>query len=128
MGRGFTSPKVGPFLSPGSSDLRRLAWLLTRGVLAAMAAASLSSGMARGAPPDTPAEAAKPSTTPARERPVYIFLNSPVDLESLWRMLDRPDFVLQKGADPEKAVEGAKPVPAGAEPWPVVVRSVVIRG
>jgi hypothetical protein len=45
--------------------------------------------------------------------PIYIFLNTPADLDAFWKRWTQPDFVLQKGADYSKllteAARGAGP-------------------
>src|SRR5262245_51158540 len=91
-----------------------------------MAAASLSPGMARGSPPDEPAEAAKPAAP--QSQPIHIFLNAPGDLESLWRMLDQPDFVLQKGAERRKRSDTSTAAEAKPGSWPAIIQSLAIGG
>ncbi|WP_020466152.1 hypothetical protein [Singulisphaera acidiphila] len=126
--------------------MRRLIRLLTWGVLAVLAVGFLSSARAGEDPPpsaveetkpNAPAvevakpvaptvEATKPETPPP---PVYIFLNSPAELEELWKKLKQPDFILMSGDELRKQTE---PQPQGANPplvaEAVVVRSVAIRG
>jgi len=84
------------------------------------------SGRGAGSEPAAPAE--ETTRAAAEDRPFYIFLNGPADIESLWKSLERPDFILSRGADPRKPPEGARATPSPVGPWVAVVRSVAVRG
>lgn len=143
------------------SDLWRLIRLMTWGVLAVLAVGFLSSARAeedkpapvaveepKAAPatdeaskpvgpavaeekPDTTAIVEEPQPKPDASPPVYIFLNSPAELEELWKKLKQPDFILMTGEELRKRTEGppeGAAVPPAIRGQSVVVRSVAIRG
>jgi hypothetical protein len=96
--------------------------LLTLGLLAALAACLPAPARAGSEPPEGPSR--EKSTDEPR---IEVFLNSPADLDALWKALARPDFVLIKGdrlRDLIDRARGGSPPSATA----AVVRSVAVQG
>ncbi|HEV3122196.1 MAG TPA: hypothetical protein VGY53_09845 [Isosphaeraceae bacterium] len=87
--------------------LRSNRLLICRVAAAAAIALALRGQIRAAQEPPTPAaeprspKQAPPATAspPAVDPPIFIFLNTPADLEAFWRTWNQPDFVLQKGAD-----------------------------
>ncbi|WP_406695456.1 hypothetical protein V5E97_30990 [Singulisphaera sp. Ch08] len=86
------------------------------------------------APIVEPSKPTAPNVEPSKPTasdvpPVYIFLNSPAEIEELWKKLKQPDFILMSGDELRKRTEllakgGSLPLVAEG----TVVRSVAIRG
>lgn len=59
-------------------------------------------------------EAAEVANAPGDERPAtaesptFIFMNGPFDLESIWKRLNKPDFVILNGAEYQKLLDAGK--------------------
>jgi hypothetical protein len=88
------------------------------GVIRVVALLAVAATVGRAGDPDSP------TTARPADPPVYIFLNSPSDLDALLKRLGTPDFTLTKGAGP--ALPGDRG--QAAEPVPSAVDAVSIRG
>ncbi len=75
-------------------------------------------------------ETAAEALSRTRHPRVYIFLNSPAELEELWKKLKQPDFILMTGEElrSEPKAPERTAVPSATRDQSVVVRSVAIRG
>ncbi|HMB06302.1 MAG TPA: hypothetical protein VKP69_21535 [Isosphaeraceae bacterium] len=88
-------------------------------------AATAPSGAEPPEPKAGPDPAPAAGDEPSR---INIFLNGPADLEAVWKALKQPDFVLLKGDELRRMLDGARGTPAGVGPAPAVVDSVAIEG
>lgn len=105
--------------------MRRLTWLLTCVVVAAVAVGLQSPAVASDNPRPGPGDA---DPVAGGSSPAYIFLNAPSDLDAFWKKLTQPDFILMSGEDFRNKLAHARAESAPAGPWAVVPRSVAIRG
>jgi hypothetical protein len=109
--------------------LRRLTWLLTCVVVAAVAVGLRSPAVAGDDPSPRPGPGSRGAEPTAGDAPpAYIFLNAPGDLDAFWKKLTQPDFILMTGEDFRNKLARARAESAPAGPWAVVPRSVAIRG
>ena len=83
-----------------------------------------------GAPSSSPGRAAPAAVAREIEQrsPWFIILNSPQDLEELWRKIERPDLILIRGDHLEKAEGAITSLGTGPEPSRSLVESVRIGG
>ncbi|MFO0910252.1 MAG: hypothetical protein U0794_18230 [Isosphaeraceae bacterium] len=90
-----------------------------------------------GRPPCDRAFAADPpapsSPNPAPDRastapPINVFLNAPADLDSIWKSLKQPDFVILSGSEYGRLRDSMRGNESPPTPWAAVVEVVTIRG
>lgn len=106
--------------------MRRISRLLTCGILTALAVGLLSPAPADEGPPKPAADAADPAST--GRPPVYLFLNTPEDLQQLLKKLEQPDFILMSGTGRRGRAGGTAEAEAPGRSWTAVVRSVAVQG
>ncbi len=70
----------------------------------------------------------KPARVIAPEEPVYLFLNTPGDLDSFWKLIDRPDRVVLAGDDYRKLLKANESTRAADGKSIPVIESLLVKG
>jgi hypothetical protein len=77
-------------------------------------------------PPAPPAP--RPTDRAADDTAVNLFLNTPADLDALWKALAKPDFVILRGDEYARLRRAGQERASRPSPWASVVESVSVQG